>query len=143
MDTHIDLRHLRYFLAVAEELSFRKAAERLHISQPPLSRQVSQLEEQLGVDLFLRSKAGVTLTEAGAAFLPEVRRTLAQAEKAVAIARAAQSHRGQFVVGYTTVFDRSAFPDVAARFQRRFPEWRLVAKGKHSISQGFDGAHHP
>lgn len=135
MHTPIDLRQLRYFLAVSEELSFRRAAERLHISQPPLSRQIRQLEDQLGVELLQRSKAGVTLTEAGAAFLPEVRRTLIQAEKAVAVARAARgADGGQFVVGYTTVFDRSAFPDVFDRFRRRFPNWRLVVKGKHSIS---------
>ena len=135
MHTPIDLRRLRYFLAVSEELSFGRAAERLHISQPPLSRQIRQLEDELGVDLFQRSKAGVTLTEAGAAFLPEVRRTLGQAEKAVAVARAARgSNGGQFVLGYTTVFDRSAFPDVFDRFRRRFPSWRLVVKGKHSIS---------
>lgn len=135
MNESIDLRQLRYFLAVSEELNFGRAALRLHISQPPLSRQIRQLEDQLGVELFLRSKAGATLTEAGAAFLPEVRRTLVQAEKAVAVARAARgAEGGQFVVGYTTVFDRSAIPDVFDRLRQRFPHWRLVAKGKHSIS---------
>lgn len=135
MDESIDLRQLRYFLAVSEELNFGRAALRLHISQPPLSRQIRQLEDQLGVELFLRSKAGVALTEAGAAFLPEVRRTLLQAEKAVAVARAARgADGGQFVVGYTTVFDRSAIPDVFDRLRQRFPNWRIVTKGKHSIS---------
>lgn len=134
MDESIDLRQLRYFLAVSEELNFGRAALRLHISQPPLSRQIRQLEDQLGVELFLRSKAGVALTEAGAAFLPEVRRTLLQAEKAVAVARAARgADGGQFVVGYTTVFDRSAIPDVFDRLRQRFPNWRIVTKGKHSI----------
>jgi len=135
MNESIDLRQLRYFLAVSEELNFGRAALRLHISQPPLSRQIRQLEDQLGVELFLRSKSGVALTEAGAAFLPEVRRTLLQAEKAVAVARAARSaDGGQFVVGYTTVFDRSAIPDVADRLRQRFPNWRIVTRGKHSIS---------
>ncbi len=135
MHTSIDLRQLRYFLAVSEELNFGRAAQRLHISETPLSRQIHQLEEQLGVALFERSKAGATLTRAGMAFLPEVRRTLAQAEKAVAAARAARdADAGQFVVGYTTVFDRSVFPDVFDRFRRRFPDWRLAVKGKHSIS---------
>jgi DNA-binding transcriptional LysR family regulator len=134
MDNAIDLRQLRYFLAVAEALHFGRAAEHLHISQPPLSRQIRQLEDQLGVDLFVRAKAGVSLTGAGAAFLPEVRRTLAQAGKAVAAARAARKGGGQFTVGYTTVFDRSAIPDVADAFQRRLPDWKLVTKGKHSIS---------
>ena len=135
MSTPIDLRQFRYFLAVSEELNFRRAAERLHISQPPLSRQIRQLEEQLGVTLFQRDKAGVTLTQTGLAFVPEARRTLAQADKAVAAARAAQgSAGGQFIVGYTTVFDRSVIPDVFERLRDRFPDWRLVMKGKHSIS---------
>ena len=83
MTVHIDLRHLRYFLAVAEEHSFRGAAERLHISQPPLSRQIRQLEEELGVDLLERGKTGARLTPAGNAFLPAARKTLEQAELAI------------------------------------------------------------
>lgn len=135
MDASIDLRQLRYFLAVSEELNFGRAAERLHISQPPLSRQIRQLEDQLGVELFLRSSVGVTLTEAGTAFLPEVRLTLVQAQRALAVARAARGAASRrFVVGYTTVVDRSALPDVFDRFQQRFPDWQHVVKGKHSIN---------
>ena len=135
MDHSIDLRQFRYFLALCEELNFGRAALRLHISQPPLSRQIRQLEERLGVDLFVRSSTSVALSEAGAAFLPEARKTLAQAEKAVAAARRASTVAGgQFVVGYTTVFDRSAIPDVADRLRQQFPHWRFVTQGKHSIS---------
>ncbi|MDP9900839.1 LysR family transcriptional regulator [Variovorax ginsengisoli] len=135
MNNAIDLRQFRYFLAVSEELNVGRAAARLHISQPPLSRQIQQLEDQMGVALFVRTQAGMALTKAGMAFVPEVRRTLAQAAKAVATAKAASDVQAdRFVVGYTTVFDRSAIPDVLDRLQAHFPGARISTKGKHSIN---------
>ncbi|HEY0064696.1 MAG TPA: LysR family transcriptional regulator [Telluria sp.] len=135
MNESIDLRQFRYFVAVCEERHFGRAALRLHISQPPLSRQIRQLEHQLGVQLFTRGKSGIALTDAGAAFLPEVRRTLKQAEKAITTAKASGgTDGGQFVLGYTTVFDRSVIPDMTERLRQQYPHCRLLSKGKHSIS---------
>ena len=86
----MELRHVRYFIAVAEHLNFRKAAEQLHIAQPPLSRQIRQLEEDLGVLLFLRDRHRVELTKAGHVFLEQARKLVVQAGHAVEAARHAQ-----------------------------------------------------
>src|SRR6266508_1338457 len=85
----IELRHLRYFVMVSEELHFRRAAERLYMAQPPLSQAIRQLEEQLGVQLLDRTSRVVTLTEAGRVFAEEARKLLSGVELAVAAARRA------------------------------------------------------
>ena len=81
----MELRLLRYFIAVAEELSFNRAAQRLHMTQPPLSNQIKQLEEELGVLLFTRTSRGVRMTEAGEALLEEARRFFVQLEQATRV----------------------------------------------------------
>ncbi|PZD58183.1 LysR family transcriptional regulator, partial [Pantoea ananatis] len=90
---NIELRHLRYFIAVAEELHFGRAAQRLHISQPPLSQQIMQLEAETGAQLFNRTNRSVQLTPAGAQFLQDARAILLQVEQATQ--RAARLHRGE------------------------------------------------
>ncbi|HTR26761.1 MAG TPA: LysR substrate-binding domain-containing protein [Terriglobales bacterium] len=87
---HVELRHARYFVAVAECLNFRQAAQQLHLAQPPLSRQIRQLEEYLGVSLFVRDKRKVELTKAGHAFLEEARKLIMQAGHAADVARHTQ-----------------------------------------------------
>ena len=93
----MELRHIRYFLAVAEHLNFSKAARELHIAQPPLSRQIRQLEDDLGVALFVRNKRRVVLTKAGRVFLDEARKLVVQAGHATEAARHAQKGESGFV----------------------------------------------
>src|SRR5687767_996440 len=97
----MELRQLRYFVAVAEELSFSRAAKRIHISQPPLSRQVSGLERELGVRLLERNHHSVSLTAAGAVFLHHARDVLSGVENAASTARrAAQGEIGSLALGF-------------------------------------------
>jgi DNA-binding transcriptional LysR family regulator len=117
-----ELRVLRYFVAVAEELHFGRAAERVLVTQPALSRQIAELEEQLGVSLFTRTSRSVRLTDAGAALLVEARRTLAQAERAVEAARrAGRGEVGRVRVGFLVSACNSVLPPVVAQFQARYP----------------------
>jgi DNA-binding transcriptional LysR family regulator len=99
----MEMRHLRYFVVVAEELHFARAAERLHIVQPALSMQIKALEQLLGTQLLLRTKRSVELTEAGRLFLVEARRTLEQTDRAAAIAkRAGEGLMGRIEIGYSS-----------------------------------------
>lgn len=119
----MELRHLRYFVAVAEELNYRRAAERLRVAQPALSSQIKDLEGEIGVRLLDRNTAGVRLTAAGAVFLAETRRTLAQAAQAVAAAQeVAQGRRGRLAVGYSGPLLMGFMPEVLQRFGAKFPE---------------------
>jgi LysR family transcriptional regulator, benzoate and cis,cis-muconate-responsive activator of ben and cat genes len=96
----MELRHLRYFIAVAEELSLRRAAQRLHVSQPALSQQISDLEDELAIKLFTRNSRGVELTEAGRTYLTGGRRVLAAAKEAAEQAQeAAKGERGRLLIG--------------------------------------------
>ncbi|VWX51341.1 LysR family transcriptional regulator [Novosphingobium sp. 9U] len=123
----MDLRHLRYFTCLAEELHFGRAAGRLGISQPPLSQQIRALEEELGVQLFERTSRRVRLTEAGCQFLPAARATLAQADEAVQIAR--QAHRGD--IGRLRLGFSTSVPfiphvmDALSRFREAYPHVSL------------------
>jgi DNA-binding transcriptional LysR family regulator len=119
----MELRHLRYFVAVAEELHFGRAAARLHIAQPPLSRQIRDLEREVGTPLFERVARGAELTPAGRAFLPEARLTLAQAERAQRTAqRAALGEIGRLRVGFMEAATYSGIlPDVLGFFRMHLP----------------------
>ena len=96
----MELRHLRYFVAVAEELNYRRAAARLFIAAPPLSVQIKHLEQEIGVALFARQGRGIKLTEGGHAFLDQARKTLASANRGIAVARqAANGEIGHLSIG--------------------------------------------
>jgi LysR family transcriptional regulator, hca operon transcriptional activator len=118
----VELRHLRYFVAVAEALSFRKAASRLSVSEPAVSQQVADLEDELGQKLLYRDSRRVELTEVGRVFLRGARRTLASATEAVAQAgEAAAGERGRLTIGSIDPLVHAFLPDALARFRERFP----------------------
>jgi DNA-binding transcriptional LysR family regulator len=118
----MELRHLRYFVAVAEALSFRKAAGRLSVSEPAVSQQVADLEGELGLKLFNRDSRRVELTEVGRVFLRGARRTLANAKEAVAQAEeAAAGERGRLSIGSIGPLVHAFLPDALARFREHFP----------------------
>ncbi|EMM3366644.1 LysR family transcriptional regulator [Pseudomonas aeruginosa] len=123
----MELRHLRYFIAVAEELHFGRAAERLGISQPPLSQQIQALEEEIGARLFERTNRRVELTGAGRLFLDESRQVLAQVDKAVLLARRAHlGELGELKIGFTSSAPfTSTIPSSIHAFRKAYPDVHL------------------
>jgi len=118
----MELRHLRYFVAVAEELHFGRAAQRLHIQQPPLSRQIQDLEAELGFSLFERSRRRVELTPAGTALLGRARQVFDALDVAIHDARSAsEGESGRLVVGYPSSLAYSGLTELLRAFHTRFP----------------------
>jgi DNA-binding transcriptional LysR family regulator len=136
----MELRHLRYFIAVAEEKHMTRAAERLGIQQPPLSMQIRALEDELEVQLFRRKPRGVELTDAGAAFLERARTILDQVERAAATTRrTARGEQGRVVVGFTSSAPFHPFvPRVIRSFREMSPHVSLVLEesGSSELVQG-------
>ena len=140
----MELRHLRYFVAVAEELHFSRAAERLNVAQPAVSEQVRKLEDELGVRLLNRTQRSVSLTNAGAAMLEEARRVLQQAERTIAAARDARDRDvNRLRVGYLA----DSLPPVMHRalqqLQKRMPNTRVsleTGTPRHLIEEVHAGA---
>jgi DNA-binding transcriptional LysR family regulator len=123
----MELRHLRYFLAVAEALNFTKAAARLRVAQPALSRRVQDLEDEIGVDLLKRSPRGVTLTAEGKLFLEKTRHILKLAEESVEQVRAlARGQYGNLHIGYAPSPTVELLPPALAAYQRLFPQVNVL-----------------
>lgn len=133
----LDLRRLRYFLAVAQELHFGRAALRLHLAQPPLTRQISALEIELGFRLFDRTSRSVSLTPQGRHFLPYARAALEQVDLAQVIAdKLATGLAGQLALGYASSIALSdIFSQAIQAFAQRFPQVQLMLVEGSSASQ--------
>lgn len=122
----MELRHLHYFITVAEELHFSRAAERLHISQPPLSQQIQNLEDEFGVKLFERTKRQVHLTEAGKVFLEHCYLVLAQLEQAVAVTQQiGRGEVGRLVISFVGTAMYTLLPKIFRVFREQFPAVEL------------------
>ena len=138
----MEFRHLRYFLVLAEELHFGKAARRLSISQPPLSLNIQQLETSIGARLFTRNSKQVALTAAGLAFVPAARALIDQAEQAARHARdVGQGMAGSLTIGFAGTMLYSGLPRILERFQVRHPLLRLMLKELSSSEQLIELAH--
>ena len=128
----MELRHLRYYIAVAEALNFTRAAGKLHVAQPALSKQVQDLEDEIGVDLLKRSPRGVTLTAEGVLFLEEAREIIARTEQAVLKTRAlARGEYGTLNIGYAPSPSMELLPPALLEFQESVPH---VTVNLHDLS---------
>lgn len=122
----MELRHLRYFIAVAEELNFTRAAEKLHIAQPPLSQQIQHLEAQLGFQLFRRTKRTVTLTEAGQVFFEESQKILLQLDRAIQLGQlTSRGELGQLTIGFVSSASHNVVPAILQAFRTLHPAVKL------------------
>jgi DNA-binding transcriptional LysR family regulator len=134
MSKSINLRRVKCFVVVAEELNFRRAADRLFMSQPPLSRHIRGLEETLGTQLFERDRQGVQLTSAGETFLRKARSLLQESENLMAQMGAGESHASRVLrVGITTSVDPDVFTHIRPLFERDFPDHRIDIKRQISV----------
>ena len=132
----MELRHLRYFVAVAEELNFTRAAQRLNTAQPSLSQQIKQLEAHVGIPLLDRSKRHVALTAGGKVFLTEAREILAHIERAgQRAARAQQGKSTELVIGVVPAAEIKILPRLIPLVERRLPNVRLVFHNLPSAEQ--------
>lgn len=133
MDHEIEIRHLRYFAAVAEELHFGRAARKLNLSQPPLSQQIRRLEELLGYPLFVRTSRAVRLTGAGEVFLERAQRTLRKMEEDVeAMRRVARGEAGTLGVGFIGSGMLTEIPAMLGQYRARFPKVTLQLREFHT-----------
>jgi DNA-binding transcriptional LysR family regulator len=126
---NLELRQLRYFVTVAEELHFGKAALRLHMTQPPLSQTIQAFEQQLGTALFERNRRAVALTPAGHALLPEARRLLAQADALPGLVmRAATGQAGRITLAFITSADYSVLPPFLRSYRSAYPDVQITLR---------------
>jgi DNA-binding transcriptional LysR family regulator len=133
MDREIELRHLRYFVAVAEELHFGRAARRLHLAQPPLSQQIRKLEEIIGHALFTRTSRAVNLTSAGEVFLERARRTLRNVQDDLEEARGVgRGEVGFLKVGFIGSGMLTAVPAILGKYRRQHPKVVLQLHESHT-----------
>jgi len=132
----LELRLLRYAIAVAEELHFTRASARLHVATPSLSKQIRQLEQLLGYALFERKTRQVVLTPAGVAFVTEARRSLVYAQRAIEAGAAANAHNAGVVrIGYTPLLDTALLPQIRESFTRAMAGATLLFQSTYSTAQ--------